>query len=240
MKRETVRSPRFVKLRRSFYVRPTLAVARDLLGVYLLRRVGPRTLIGRIVEVEAYRGSDDPASHAYRGRTKRNEVMFFKGGYLYVYFTYGMHYCANVVTGKSGTGSATLIRAVEPVGSVETLVNNRMRGRRGRSTPRSRRHASKPLERHQLCSGPARVCEAFALTGKDNGKDLCGRVKTSGWAGHPVWGSHRAWSGAGDSTLQEVPPSPGQNQAPELNEKGSSLSGIPAPAELFPYELTGS
>jgi DNA-3-methyladenine glycosylase len=174
MKRETVRSPRFVKLRRSFYVRPTLAVARDLLGVYLLRRVGPRTLIGRIVEVEAYRGSDDPASHAYRGRTKRNEVMFFKGGYLYVYFTYGMHYCANVVTGKSGTGSATLIRAVEPVGSVETLVNNRMRGRRGRSTPRSRRHASKPLERHQLCSGPARVCEAFALTGKDNGKDLCG------------------------------------------------------------------
>jgi DNA-3-methyladenine glycosylase len=174
MKREALRPRRAVKLGRSFYVRPTVTVARDLLGLYLLRRVGPRTLIGRIVEVEAYRGSDDPASHAYRGKTKRNEVMFFEGGHLYVYFTYGMHHCANVVTGKSGAGSAVLIRAVEPMGPVEAFMRNRMRGRRRRSTSRSRRHVSTPLERHQLCSGPARVCEAFALTGKDNGKDLCG------------------------------------------------------------------
>ena len=92
------------KLPRSFYLRPTKTVAKELLGMFLIRRVRRRWLVGRIVEVEAYLGEKDPASHAYRGKTKRNEVMFLRGGHLYVYFTYGMHFCSNVVTEAEGLG----------------------------------------------------------------------------------------------------------------------------------------
>ena len=186
MKRNTISPSRFIKMKRAFYVRPTLTVARDLLGLYLFRRIGHETLIGRIVEVEAYRGGDDPASHAYRGRTKRNEVMFRTGGYLYVYFSYGMHFCCNVVTEEERTPGAVLIRAIEPAGSIDTLVKNRIQGRRSRISARPARHAPKPLNLHQLCSGPARVCKAFAIDRKDNGKDLCG---------YEIWLAKEALSG---------------------------------------------
>lgn len=99
-------------LPRSFYLRPTLRIAKDLLGKYLIRKSGKRLLIGKIVEVEAYLGKRDPASHAFRGKTKRNEVMFREGGHLYVYFTYGMHFCANVVTQPEGIGEAVLLREI--------------------------------------------------------------------------------------------------------------------------------
>ncbi len=120
----------------SFYRRPVLRVAKDLLGKYFVRVDGRAVLAGRIVEVEAYRGGDDPASHAYRGRSKRNDVMFREGGHLYVYFTYGMHYCANVVTGREGTGSAVLIRALEPVAGIARMTGNRERAARSRSSRR--------------------------------------------------------------------------------------------------------
>jgi DNA-3-methyladenine glycosylase len=108
-------------LPRSFYIRPTITVAKDLLGKYLVRRIQKKLLVGRIVEVEAYLGEKDPASHAYRGKTKRNEVMFEEGGHLYVYFTYGMHFCCNVVTEEAGKGRAVLLRAVEPIVGVEEM-----------------------------------------------------------------------------------------------------------------------
>lgn len=109
--------------------------------------------VGRITEVEAYR-EDDPASHTYRGRTDRNAVMFGAPGHLYVYFTYGMHHCCNVVTGPSGHGAAVLLRAVEPIAGVD-LMRERRRGR------------------PQLADGPAKLCQAFAIGPEHNGTDLC-------------------------------------------------------------------
>jgi DNA-3-methyladenine glycosylase len=145
------------KLPRSFYLRPTLTVAKELLGKYLVRRRGNTRLLGKIVEVEAYLGEHDPASHAYRGKTRRNAVMFHAGGHLYVYFTYGMHFCSNVVTEREGRGCAVLLRAVEPVAGITAMQRNR----------RSR----EPID---LCSGPAKLCQAFGIRRKDNGADLCG------------------------------------------------------------------
>jgi DNA-3-methyladenine glycosylase len=147
------------KLPRSFYLQPTLKVARELLGLFLVRKLGTEKLIGRIVEVEAYLGSRDPASHAYRGRTLRNDVMFWKGGHLYVYFTYGMHFCANVVTGNEGIAHAVLLRAVEPVEGIDIMRHNRKLPVFSDSVP--------------LCGGPARLCRAFSIGRKENGTDLC-------------------------------------------------------------------
>lgn len=108
--------------------------------------------VGRIVEVEAYR-DDDPASHTFRGRTERNAVMFGPPGHLYVYFTYGMHYCANVVTGPAGSGAAVLLRAVEPVAGLEMM---------------SQRRSGRP----QLANGPAKLCQAFGIDRHHDGEDL--------------------------------------------------------------------
>jgi DNA-3-methyladenine glycosylase len=130
-------------------------VAPDLLGRVLVRRLDRRTsLSARIVETEAYE-QDDPASHAFRGETPRNAVMFSGAGRLYVYFTYGMHFCMNVVSGRSGEGAAVLLRAAEPL---EGLAE--MRACRGRTSVR------------ELCSGPARLCQAFGVDRSFDGTDL--------------------------------------------------------------------
>lgn len=145
------------KLPRSFYLRPTLTVAKDLLGKNIVKRVNGKTLTGKIVETEAYLGENDPASHAFRGKTKRNEVMFSEGGHLYVYFTYGMHFCSNIVTEAEGKGRAVLLRAVEPLEGLDLMEKNR-----------------KLKDNHvkNLTNGPAKLCEALGITGRDNGTDL--------------------------------------------------------------------
>jgi DNA-3-methyladenine glycosylase len=142
-------------LPRSFFARPSTVVAPDLLGRVLVRTLpsGVR-LVVRLVEAEAYQ-EDDPASHSFRGPTARSRVMFGRPGHLYVYFTYGMHFCMNVVTGGAGEGSAVLLRAAEPLEGLDE-----MRARRGVGDPRS------------LCSGPGRLCQALGVDRADNGADL--------------------------------------------------------------------
>lgn len=142
------------RLGRGFFARPALDVAPELLNKVL---VGPGGRAGRIVEVEAYCGADDPGSHAFSGRTPRTEVMFGSPGVLYVYFSYGMHWCANVVVESDGVAGAVLLRAATPLRG-----HDKMRLARGEAARRPR----------DLCSGPAKLCQAFGLDGSHDGADL--------------------------------------------------------------------
>jgi len=128
-------------------------VAPRLLGATLC--VGRRC--GRVVEVEAYGGADDPASHAYQGRTERNESMFGRPGTLYCYRSYGIHTCANLATGAEGEGQAVLLRAIEPVGGIESMWQDRPAARRERD----------------LANGPGKLCEALGIGLQHDGLDVC-------------------------------------------------------------------
>lgn len=144
-------------LARAFFTRPVLDVAPELLGVLLVH--GPVVL--RLTEVEAYAGQDDPGSHAFRGPTPRTQVMFGEGGHLYCYFSYGMHWATNVVTGTPGSASAVLLRAGEILAGEESARERRQRGRRT------------PVRSRELARGPGNLARALGLAREQNGMDVC-------------------------------------------------------------------
>ena len=160
---------RAVKLARAFYDRPTLDVARDLLGLVLVHdRRGVRTS-GVIVEVEAYIGESDPACHAAPGPTPRNAPLYGGPGHAYVYLNYGIHSLVNVVTEAHGSPAAVLIRALDPLDGVEV-----MRRRRGRAMKGRTRRSASTLRTHDLCRGPGNLTMAMGITLAENRVDLLG------------------------------------------------------------------
>jgi DNA-3-methyladenine glycosylase len=137
------------KLTRSFYSRNPLKVAQDLLGKYLVHKSRKGIMVGKIVETEAYLGSDDPACHTYQGKiTERNKILFAQPGHAYVYTIYGMYYCFNVVAHEKGKSGGVFIRAVEPITGIELIPS--------------------------LTNGPSKLCIAFGINKSLNGTDLCG------------------------------------------------------------------
>jgi DNA-3-methyladenine glycosylase len=150
-----------MKLPRSFYQQDTITIARALLGCVLWRRLGRDLLAARLVEVEAYLGANDSASHARRGlRSARNESMYLEGGHAYAYFTYGMHWCVNVVTQEADIAEAVLLRAAEPVRGIETMRERRPKAKRDRD----------------LMNGPGKLCSAMAIDKSLDGEPLDGKT----------------------------------------------------------------
>lgn len=143
------------RLEMSFFERPTIKIARSLLGKILVHASQAGVAAGRIVETEAYLFHHDPACHAARGKTNRNAAMFGPPGTAYVYLVYGLHYCFNVVAGKAGVGEAVLVRSLEPLSGLDLMASRR-------GTPKMR----------LLSSGPGRLCQALGIGEAQNGADL--------------------------------------------------------------------
>ncbi len=148
--------PSYTQLDRSFFDRPTLTVALEMLGKMLVRMENGQPAGGIIVETEAYIGEEDDACHARAGRTPRTDIMYGPPGHAYVYFTYGMHWLFNVVTEEKGMPAAVLVRAIRPTLGLETI--------------RTRR-SNRP--ENTWADGPAKLCQALAIDGRQNGMDIC-------------------------------------------------------------------
>ena len=168
-------APTGVPLQRAFYERPATEVAPDLLGKLLVHDpdgTAGMLRVGRIVEVEAYRGHDDPAAHSRSGPTARNASMFGPPGHLYVYLIYGLHWCANAVCAPTGVGDAVLVRALEPIHGIPLMAALRSRSRQQTNC-------------RDLCSGPAKLTEAFGIDGAHDGCDLTSvdgiSIRDDGW-----------------------------------------------------------
>jgi DNA-3-methyladenine glycosylase len=149
------------KLNYDFYCRNVLVVAKELLGKILVKNDHNYLYAGKIVEVEAYQGDIDEAAHSFAGETPRNKVMFNHGGYLYVYLSYGVHYCCNVVTGEQGKGNAVLIRAIEPLEGMDKMISNRFGKKRITNS-----------DKYNLTNGPGKLCKALNINLSHSGLDL--------------------------------------------------------------------
>ncbi|HEY4852640.1 MAG TPA: DNA-3-methyladenine glycosylase [Streptosporangiaceae bacterium] len=175
---------------RDFFARPSVEVAPDLLGCVLQHETADGLVAVELTEVEAYAGASDPASHAYRGKTQRNAVMFGPPGHAYVYFTYGMHFCVNMVClGEQGSASAVLLRAGAIIAGEDLARARRTRGRVAEG-PVSEGPVSEGRARiapRDLARGPARLCQALGIDRALDGADVC-------VAGAPL----RMLSGAGN------------------------------------------
>jgi DNA-3-methyladenine glycosylase len=175
-----------VLIARDFFARPSVEVAPDLLGCVLEHETTDGLVAVELTEVEAYAGRSDPASHAYRGKTQRNAVMFGPPGHAYVYFTYGMHFCVNVVClGEQGSASAVLLRAGAIIAGEDLARARRTRG----SVPEGRAR----IAPRDLARGPARLCQALGIDRALDGADVC-------VAGAPL----RMLSGAGNPARSAV------------------------------------
>lgn len=140
-------------LKRDFFSRNVVEVSKDLLGCFLVREIDDDRLVGKIVEVEAYCGEDDPACHAYVGKTDRNEVMYGEPGHAYVYLIYGIHRLLNFVVAEEGVPEAVLVRAIEPIEGIEEMIKNRR-------------------QEDDLTNGPGKLTEAFGISLEHNGLDV--------------------------------------------------------------------
>ena len=177
-----------MKLPRSFYDRPTLDVARDLIGKVLVHNRRGVVTSGVIVEVEAYIGESDPACHAAPGPTRRNEPLYGVPGHAYVYLNYGIHALVNVVTEAHGSPAAVLIRALDPLDGIAIMRRRRARAMKGRRS----RPAASALAQHELCRGPGNLTMAMGITLAENRVDLLGNrlyVEDRGiQMGRVIWG----------------------------------------------------
>jgi DNA-3-methyladenine glycosylase len=178
----------WVIVRREFFRREALTVAPGLLGCVIAHETDDGLVAAEITEVEAYRGESDPASHAFRGQTARNAVMFGEPGHAYVYFTYGMHFCVNLVCQQPGEAAAVLLRAGRVVDGTHLAAARRL-ANGGSGAPG--RGAKAPAER-ELARGPARLCQALGIGRAQNGADVCdpaGRLRVlapAGFSGLPA------------------------------------------------------
>lgn len=151
-----------------FYQQPTTSVAKQLLGKGLLIKAGEETLLAMIVETEAYLDKTDPASHSFAGPTPRNQMMFEEGGTCYVYLSYGIHYCVNVVTDRKSRGTAVLIRAAEPIKGIPTMAKNR--------GAQETFNKDNPKVARKLLSGPGKLTQALGIDLSFNGTKFWGNL----------------------------------------------------------------
>jgi DNA-3-methyladenine glycosylase len=240
-------------LPREFFDRPSTEVAPDLLGCVLWHDSPEGLVAVRLVEVEAYQGSADPASHAYRGKTARNTVMFGPPGHVYVYFTYGMHFCANLVCQPAGLAEAVLLRAGEVVAGTE-LAERRRAGENGLANLAATGNGSQPgngrpaarqrsngrtLRPVDLARGPARLCQALDIDRRLDGADVCEQ-------GSPL-GIGPADSAPAEPALISTGPRVGISQATDrpwrywlAGDSHVSLYRPSKPREPRPKPVTGS